>query len=127
LVQPKPVILCVDDEPNALILRRLVLEKAGYSVIPAASVAEALQVLSGTDVDLVLSDQLMPGGTGTELARKVKALHPNLPVIVISGVNELPADANCADLFLSKVEGPAAMCERISCLLQSRLDRTPKS
>jgi CheY-like chemotaxis protein len=95
----------------------MVLEKAGYSVIPASSASQALQSLSGTAVDLVLSDQLMPGGTGTELARQVKKLYPHLPVIIISGVNELPPDADCVDLFLSKIEGPAAMCEKISSVL----------
>src|SRR6185437_11780856 len=77
LVPSKSIILCVDDEPNALMLRRLVLEKAGYSVVTAPSSAEALRILSNTPVDLVLSDQLMPGGTGTDLARQVKARHPN--------------------------------------------------
>jgi two-component system, OmpR family, response regulator CpxR len=125
LVPPKSTILCVDDEPNALMLRRLVLEKAGFNVVTAPSSAEALHVLSSTAVDLVLSDQLMPGGTGTDLARQVKELHPNLPFIIISGVNELPPDSLRADLFLSKVEGPVAMCEKISGLLE-RFRQQPK-
>jgi CheY-like chemotaxis protein len=108
----------VDDESNALTLRSLVLEKAGYSVVTASSSAEALRVLATRAVDLVLSDQLMPGGTGTDLARQVKARHPNLPFVIISGVNELPPDSTCADLFLSKVEGPVAMCDKISGVLE---------
>lgn len=111
------VILCVDDEPNSLVLRKLVLEKAGYRVLPASSAAQALEVFSREKVDLVLSDQLMPGGTGTELAKKIKNVSPDLPVIVISGVNEVPPDADSADMFMSKVEGPQAMCEKISSLL----------
>lgn len=112
------VILCVDDEPNSLILRKLVLEKAGYRVLPASSAAQAFEVFSREKVDLVLSDQLMPGGTGTELAKKIKNVSPDLPVIVISGVNEVPPDADSADMFMSKVEGPQAMCEKISSLLK---------
>ena len=111
------VILCVDDEKNALLLRKLVLERAGYQVLTANSAAEALDVISRTPVDLVLSDQLMPGGSGTDLARQIKADHPKLPIIIISGVNELPTDATNADLFMSKVEGPAAMCEKVSSVL----------
>ena len=115
------VILCVDDEPNSLTLRKLVLEKAGYRVLTAASLNQALEVLSSADrIDLVLSDQLMPGGTGTELARQVKNRFPGLPVILISGVNEIPPDAENADLFMSKVEGPAAMCDKISYVLGNR-------
>jgi CheY-like chemotaxis protein len=105
------------------VLRKLVLEKAGYRVLAADSLRRALEVLSSSQVDLVLSDQLMPGGTGTELARQVKALFPRLPVIIISGVNELPSDANNADLFISKTEGPAAMCENIASVLKKNLPR----
>lgn len=117
MAQSKRVILVVDDEQNALLLRKLVLEHAGYGVVTASSLSEAMQVVASTPVDLVLSDQLMPRGTGTELARQVKAQHPRMPVAIISGVNEIPSDAMYADLFMSKVEGPAAMCEKISSLL----------
>ena len=113
------VVLCVDDEETPLILRKLVLQKAGYSVLTANSATEALEILSHERVDLLLSDQLMPGAVGTELARKVKAVYPQLPIIVLSGVNEIPADAGIADLFLSKVEGPEILCQNISRLLQA--------
>lgn len=110
----------MDDEPNSLILRELVLEKAGYNVLTAESLNRALEVLSSFQVDLVLSDQLMPGGTGTELARRIKAYYPKLPVIVISGVNELPPDAANADLLISKMEGPVvAMCQKLASVLES--------
>lgn len=113
----KPVILCVDDEPNSLVLRKLVLQKAGYEVVTANSATAALDVLASTRVDLVLSDQLMPGVTGTELARQVKNRWPSLPIILISGVNEVPVDAEIADLFMSKVEGPVMMCQNINDVL----------
>lgn len=111
------VILCVDDEPNALILRKLVLQKAGYGVLTASSAFQALEVLTAQKVDLVLSDQLMPGQTGTELARQIKSKWPSLPVILLSGVNEIPPDAEIADMFLSKVEGPINLCQRVSEML----------
>ncbi len=65
----------------------------------------------------MLSDQLMPGQTGTELARQIKSKWSALPVILISGVNEMPADTDIADLFMSKVEGPAVMCQKINDVL----------
>jgi CheY-like chemotaxis protein len=121
---PEAVILCVDDEPNSLILRKLVLEKAGYRVLAASSAAQALEIFSTQKIDLVLSDQLMPGQTGTQLARAIKTLSPTIPVLLISGVNEVPFDAADADMFMSKVEGPVAMCAKISSLLkQSREGR----
>jgi CheY-like chemotaxis protein len=117
LSDSKPVILCVDDEPNSLVLRKLVLQKAGYEVVTANSAIAAMDVLASSRVDLVLSDQLMPGLTGTELARQIKNRWPSLPVILISGVNEIPADAEVADLFMSKVEGPVMMCQNINDVL----------
>jgi CheY-like chemotaxis protein len=64
----------------------------------------------------------MPGLTGTELARQIKAQMPELPVILISAVNEIPADAAYADLFMSKLDGPIAMCENIAAMLARAKD-----
>jgi two-component system, cell cycle sensor histidine kinase and response regulator CckA len=117
--EPKAVILCVDDEENPLILRKLVLQKAGYAVLAARSGTEALEITNSQEVDLVLSDQLMPGITGVELARRVKLEHPDLPVILLSGVNEIPVGADSADAFLSKLEGPDGLCREIHALLNA--------
>ena len=116
-VETKAVILCVDDEENPLILRKLVLEKAGYQVVTASSGRKALEILQSQPVHLVLSDLLMPGMTGTELTRQVKQLYPKIPVVLVSGVNEIPPEASHADLFISKVEGPASLCQNISVVL----------
>jgi CheY-like chemotaxis protein len=115
--QHRAVILCVDDEENPLVLRRLVLEKAGYEVITAKSANEALAILGLRRVHLVLSDHLMPGITGAEFARQIKAQEPGLPVVLLSGVDEIPVGADSADLFLSKVEGPDRLCEEIAAVL----------
>jgi CheY-like chemotaxis protein len=113
----KELILCVDDEENQLAVRKLVLESKGYAVLTAPSGQQALALLAQHPVDLVLSDHLMPGLTGAELARQIKAQKPELPVILISAVNEIPADASYADLFMSKLDGPIAMCENIAAML----------
>jgi two-component system response regulator CpxR len=110
-------ILCVDDEENQLAVRKLVLEWEGYVVLTASSGQQALDLFALHPIDLVLSDHLMPGMVGTELARQIKARNPDLPVILISAVNEIPADATYADLFMSKLDGPVAMCQNISALL----------
>src|ERR1700761_2518677 len=96
-------ILCVDDEETPRTLRKLILEKQGYQVLTAASGAQALEILDSAEITVVLSDQMMPGMTGTELTKSVKAIRPKMPVILISGVNEIPADARHADRFISKV------------------------
>jgi|HubBroStandDraft_5_1064220.scaffolds.fasta_scaffold103846_2 CheY-like chemotaxis protein len=108
----KLVILCVDDEQIALLVRQRVLEKAGYEVIPANSVDQALEILAARSVDLILTDLLMPGKTGDELANEAKVRCPETPVVVISGVNEKPEGLS-ARLFLNKLEGPAYLCEKL--------------
>ena len=114
------MILCVDDEPNALILRKLVLQKAGYEVITASSGKQALELAGSRPIDLLLSDQLMPGMTGTQLAAHIRSIMPKTRIVLISGVNEIPPDANVADAFLSKVEGPDALCHTVASALSGR-------
>ena len=121
MVNRKPVILCVDDEDNPLVLRKLVLEKAGYEVATAHSADEALQVMDRRPIDLVVSDHLMPGVTGVELAQAVKMKHPKMPIILISGVNDIPPDADFADAFLSKIEGPDKLCREVAAVLSAAL------
>jgi len=120
MAEPKFLILCVDDEATPLVLRKVLLQKAGYDVITASSADEALEMAGAHDVDLVLSDYLMPGTTGTELAQKMKLQFPHLPVVLLSGVNEIPMGADIADAFLSKIEGPERLCQQIANVLSER-------
>ena len=71
-------LLVVDDEPlNRDLLRRTL--KRDFEVVEAEDAREAMAVLEGrADVALVLCDQLMPGRSGTELAREVRALRPGI-------------------------------------------------
>ncbi len=116
-VNSKSTVLVVDDEQTALVLRKLVLEKSGFRVLTASSGQQALEMLSTESVNLVLSDLLMPKMLGTELARRVKENYPELPVVIISGVNEIPQEASYADMFISKLEGPVSLTEKLRALL----------
>jgi len=118
VVARKTVILCVDDENTPRTLRRLILQRQGYEVIDVGSGKEALETLAQRRFDLVLTDQLMPGMTGTELTRQIKLATPNMPVVIISGVNELPAEASYADRFISKIEGPLSLFQGIAEVLE---------
>jgi CheY-like chemotaxis protein len=111
---PSAVILCVDDEEIPRTLRGQILVRQGYTVLAAVSAVEALELLDRHHVDLVLTDQMMPDVVGTELAKKLRAWRPHLPIIIVSGVNEIPEDAIFADRFVSKVEGPEALFRNIA-------------
>ncbi len=85
-------VLCVDDDDAILKSRKLLLEAAGYSVLTAASGAEALEMLaSGAEVDLVVLDYLMPGMKGDELAARLRKKLPHLRLIAVSAVGQLPS------------------------------------
>jgi CheY-like chemotaxis protein len=84
-------ILCVDDDPPTLEIRRLLLDAAGYLPLTASSGAEALHVLrENPGVDLVLLDYAMPGMNGDELAGEIRKQYPNLPLVAVSAVGQLP-------------------------------------
>ena len=84
-------VLCVDDDPETLKVRKLLLEDGGYSVVTATSGQEALRMLSqGHRVDMVLSDYLMPAMNCDELAERLRKQYPDLPLIVVSAVGQLP-------------------------------------
>jgi CheY-like chemotaxis protein len=67
----------------------------GYRVIEAKSAEEALRVIGkGAGVDLIVTDHLMPGMSGTDLARTIRESRPDLPVLVVSGYAEVDGIAS---------------------------------
>ena len=83
-------VLLVDDDPLVLAGTSAMLDDLGHHVIEARSGQEALAVV-GADiaVDLVITDHVMPGVTGLELAMQIKKLRPEVPIILASGYAEL--------------------------------------
>ena len=77
-------ILVVDDEKNYLLVLSAVLEDEGYEVLAANGGHEALEIQKSSDLDLILTDMKMPSMDGIELLENVKALDPDLPVIMMT-------------------------------------------
>ena len=99
----KLVVLAVDDDPLVLMNTAAMLEDADHKVIEASSGDEALKVLrQGKHVDLVITDQAMPGMTGIQLVQAIKADWPHLPIIMATGYAELPEGADPDLARLSK-------------------------
>ncbi|MBN1547204.1 MAG: response regulator [Syntrophaceae bacterium] len=79
-------ILCVDDEENILSsLERVFLEEEDYEIITANSGEKGLAILNERKIDLIISDQRMPGMSGTEFLKQARSLHPDTIRIVLSG------------------------------------------
>ncbi|MCP4714280.1 MAG: response regulator [Deltaproteobacteria bacterium] len=81
----RPVILVVDDEENIRLTFRTFLEDEGYSVVTTENYRDALQAVTGTPVDVILSDIIMEDKTGIDLLRELKNRGLRSPVIMITG------------------------------------------
>ena len=102
---PAATILCVEDEPSQLLLRKLLMESQGYNVITAESGQEGLKQFQTNSVDLVILDYWMPRPNGMAVARQMKKLKPNVPIIIFSASQALPGEAiGIPDMWLRKAE-----------------------
>lgn len=82
-------LLLVDDEEHVLASLKRLLRRDGYAIVTANGATEGLQRLAEGEVDVIVSDQRMPGMTGVEFLRRAKALYPNTIRMVLSGYTEL--------------------------------------
>jgi DNA-binding NtrC family response regulator len=80
--------MIVDDERALLELAEETLAESGYEPIGFASSAAALAAFRAAPdrFNLIVTDEVMPEVTGTELARKIKQLRPDIPIILVSGL-----------------------------------------
>lgn len=120
--QRAPAILCVDDEVEILTLRKIMLESSGYEVLTAASGAEALKIAGeNRRIALVLLDYLMPRMRGDDLAARLKQQDPDLPILIVSAVHNLPESfLGMAAGYVQKGEDPDILLTKIAELVQER-------
>ena len=86
-------IVSVDDDPLVSFNTSAMLEELGHTVFAAVNGTRALEILRGEDpIDLLITDQAMPGMKGSELAATIRAERPDLPVIIATGYAELSAE-----------------------------------
>ncbi|HMJ00166.1 MAG TPA: HD domain-containing phosphohydrolase [Gaiellaceae bacterium] len=84
----KPRILIVDDDPTVRSMLSRMLGRQGYDCEPAASAADARQMLASAPFDLALCDLNMPGESGLELIEHVAAEHPDTATIMVTGADD---------------------------------------
>jgi len=102
----KPRILLVDDEPATQFGFSRFLNRAGYDIVPASTLAEAKARLAEERFDAILLDMKLPDGSGLDWIKAVRPENPDLPIVLITGHGDIPlaveAMRNGADHFLTK-------------------------
>jgi DNA-binding response OmpR family regulator len=81
--QPKS-ILCVEDNKDTCELLKIVLSE--YEFVSASSLQEAHAFLKEREFDLYILDNWLPDGSGIEICKKIRAAHPEVPIVFVSGV-----------------------------------------
>lgn len=129
VVSPAPVaegprtVLLVEDDASVRRVTRLILEGAGYLVLeaPSAEVAEQVIARRRARIDLVLSDVVLPGRSGVDLYRAIRAETRTVPVLLMSGyplsAPELLGEAEGECEWMAKPLSPQALLEKVAALL----------
>jgi len=96
-------VLLVDDEEDVLTMLKEMSEHLGYQVTAVSDSTEAYALFHSRpeEFDLVITDQTMPGLTGSVLAQKIFALKPGMPIIICTGFSEALTDGKAKELGLA--------------------------
>ncbi len=123
--QSPAAVLLVEDEEIVREFALTTLERAGYRVLAASRAAEALElVASGVELDVLVSDVVMPGMGGRELAERVLAERPGTGVVLVSGYSEEPAAGDLPGgqmpVFLQKPFSVPALVDAVRDVIEGR-------
>lgn len=117
-------ILIVDDEPDLLDLYQVQLESRGYKVLRANNADSAMAIMDSKSVEMVISDVIMPGTNGYQLADWIQTHYPTIPIQMVSGFNDERnidiIDPQLQAEQLSKPINSTALLSRMRTLLDSK-------
>jgi CheY-like chemotaxis protein len=103
-------VLCLDDEEAVLRLLEIVLERNGYLALPATNGREALRLAAMHRVDAAILDYGLPDMTGGEVAREVKHIRPDIPILMFSGACDVPrSEVTHVDVLVAKSDGVSTL------------------
>ena len=118
-------LLLVEDEATVRQLARKILVRQGYHVLEAANGVEALEVFRTheSSIQLVVTDIIMPSMGGPELVRRLRAIRPDLPVLLMSGYTDdatlRKGFSRSDEAFLEKPFSPGELAQRVRKLLDA--------
>ena len=116
----RPIILCIDDEDLGLEIRKMVLEREGFTVLTARDGATGISVFDHEQVDAVVLDYAMPGMDGGQVAAILRQRRPDLPILMLSAYVALPDDVmRVVSVSATKGDGAFTLVDKLKELLQS--------
>jgi DNA-binding NtrC family response regulator len=115
------LILCIDDQPTALLARQRVLATGEHDVVSADNATVGMELFLNLPVDMVVMDNYLADTTGVALAREMKRHKPHVPILLMSGDLDIPEDCEVCDWFLSKLAGPQELLRSVESLLKRRV------
>lgn len=114
-------VLLAEDDPALRRYLEVVLERAGYVVFSASDGLEAMKLLLGNRVEIVITDAVMPNLNGYELCRFVRSSQhlSHLPIVLLSALDPKNADADQVNAFLPKPVSPEGLLECLARLKET--------
>ncbi len=119
-------LLLVDDSPQILRALERMLRDRGYEIFTAGSGHEALQILDSNSIDLIITDENMPGLSGTKLLNALKNLYPDVIRIMLTGLHDVEVLKNAINKgeiyrFFTKPWDDFELCLAVRQALQQKL------
>ncbi len=109
------MLLCIDDSHAILEYEKTLFERSGYIVVTTASPRQGLRLAQMTSFDAVLLDYQMPEMNGHELAREIRRLRPETPIIMFSGNEIIPEETlQLVDASVPKTEAVGELLSAVA-------------
>jgi signal transduction histidine kinase/DNA-binding NarL/FixJ family response regulator len=119
----KKGILIVDDEEHVRTLIRDIIQPDGYEIFEAANAADGIDLITQKPVDLIITDINMPNISGFEFIKKINQLSKSVPVIAITGYNNLPDDYEFLSMnIFSYMKKPITDTESFNLVVKNALE-----
>ncbi len=116
----RPVILCIDDEDLGLEIRKMVLEREGFTVLTAKDGQSGISVFDTEQIDAVVLDYAMPGMDGGKVAAILRQRRPDIPILMLSAYVALPEEVmRVVSVSATKGDGAFTLVDKLKDLLHT--------